>query len=126
MKTAVKMDAKPIQVRKASFPRVGILEAMAEHVAATSVQTTLQPLPPARIFRPWASPMKTDPEARLVRVRRVSRREKRKVFYLHPAKEKKKACHLSVNWTSDNGCSVRDAVHSWILHSESVHDIRVV
>jgi hypothetical protein len=42
IKTAVKMDAKPIHVRTASLPNVWILAVTAVQIAATSVQTTEQ------------------------------------------------------------------------------------
>lgn len=52
MNTAVKMDANPIHVKMASFPNVRMLENSAVQMAAIKVQTTVQTLPLARIFRP--------------------------------------------------------------------------
>lgn len=65
MKTAVNMEAKPIQVKMASFPSVRILAASAVQIAATMVQTTVQARPPARILSPCARPRKPEPVARL-------------------------------------------------------------
>lgn len=63
--TAVKIDAKPIQVRMASFPSVRILAASAVRMAATKVQTTVHTLPLARTLNPCASPMNPEPVAKL-------------------------------------------------------------
>ena len=65
MKTAVKMEAKPIQVRMASFPSVWMLASSAVHAAATNVQTTMQTCRLDRTWNPCARPMKPDPAARL-------------------------------------------------------------
>jgi len=42
MKTAVKMEANPIQVKMASLPRVRMLATKIVQMAATRVQTTVQ------------------------------------------------------------------------------------
>lgn len=65
MKTAVKIDPKPIHVKIASLPSVRILATNAVQRAAIMVQTTVQTLPLARILRPCANPMKPEPVAKL-------------------------------------------------------------
>lgn len=65
MKTAVKILAKPIQVKIANLPSVRILDSRPVAMAATSVQTMEQPLPFARILRPCDNPTKPEPVAKL-------------------------------------------------------------
>lgn len=65
MNTATKMEANPIHVKIASFPSVRMLAASAVQMAAMKVQTIEHTLPLARIFRPWASPRRLEPVAKL-------------------------------------------------------------
>ena len=65
MKTAVKMDAKPIQVKMANLPSVRMLAANAVHRAAIMVHTTVQTLPLAKILKPCDNPIKPEPVANL-------------------------------------------------------------
>lgn len=52
MKTAVKIDANPIQVRMASLPSVRILATRAVQTAAITVQATVQTCPVESTWKP--------------------------------------------------------------------------
>lgn len=65
MKTAVKMEANPIQARIDNLPKVGMLDTIAVHVAATSVHAMLQTWRFESVLNPSAKPMKPEPDARL-------------------------------------------------------------
>jgi hypothetical protein len=52
MKTAVNIEAKPIQVKIASLPSVWMLANTAVQIAAIMVQATMHTLPLARILSP--------------------------------------------------------------------------
>jgi hypothetical protein len=67
-KTAVNSEAKPIQVKMVSFPKVWMLARRAVQIAATRVQTTVQTLWLERALNPCARPIKPAPDASLVNV----------------------------------------------------------
>lgn len=125
MKTAVNMLAKPIHVNIANFPSVRMLARIPVAMAATSVQTMVQPFPLARILRPWDRPMKPEPVARLYD-------ESVHVFFfrdlcfqndLHPSEEEKDGSDLAGDWAAHEHRSVDDVVDATVLHSELKHDI---
>ena len=129
MNTAVKMEAKPIHVRMASFPRVWILASSAVHAAATKVQTTMQTWRLERTWNPCASPMNPDPVAKLIsfishHVHQDSSNDGD--FDSHPRQEEEGAGNVTRNGPAKDLSRVGDVVDTGVAHAKGVHDVGVV
>lgn len=131
IKTAVKMEAKPIHVRMASLPRVWILASSAVHAAATNVHTTMQTWRLERTWNPCASPMKPDPVAKLFSA--VVSLVYMEIFLMadvvfdsHPGQEEESAGNIARNGPAKDVCGVGDVVDTGVAHAKGVHDVGVV
>lgn len=129
MKTAVNIEAKPIQVKIASLPSVWILANTAVQIAAIMVQTTMHTLPLARILSPCASPMNPEPVAKLlIYCQHVVRSHTKQTWIddLHPCQKKETTGNFSCDWPCHDGSCISYVVNATVLSPKSVHDIGII